>query len=146
MHGGCRQHFDELALEDRGRGGRVELAVEGDDAAVRGSRIGAVGTLVGVQRCGRHGDPAGVGVLDDDAGGLTELAHALDGGIRVSNVVVRKVLPLQHLRGGDPGTACGGVAVQCRALVGIFPVTQVLHLLERERQGCGERLARPCLL
>src|SRR2546430_7313294 len=33
----------------------------GDDAAVRGSRIGAVGSLVGVQRCGRNGDPAGVG-------------------------------------------------------------------------------------
>src|SRR5881394_1194927 len=87
VHGGCRQYLDELALEDRGRGGRVELAVEGDDAAVRGSRIGAVGSLVGVQRCGRHGDPAGVGVLDDDAGGLRELAHALDGGIRVHDVV-----------------------------------------------------------
>src|SRR6266850_5196536 len=77
VHGGCRQHFDELALEDRGRGGGVELAVEGDDAAVGGGRIGAVGTLVGVEGCCRHGNPTGVGVLDDDAGGLRELPYAL---------------------------------------------------------------------
>ena len=132
MHGGCRQHFDELALEDRGRGGRVELAVEGDDAAVGGGRIGAVGTLVGVEGCCRHRDPTGVGVLDDDAGGLGELPYALDGGIRVRNVVVRKVLALQQARSGDAGTAPGRVAVQRCALVRIFPVTQVLHLLEHE--------------
>src|SRR2546421_3517571 len=146
VHGGCRQHLDELALEDRGRGGRVELAVEGDDAAVRGARIGAVGTPVGVEGRGRHGDPAGVGVLDDDAGGLRELAHALDGGIRVHYVVVRKVLALQHVRGANPCAAPGRLAVQRRALVRIFPVTQVLHLLEHERPGRGERLARGRLL
>ncbi len=146
VHRGRRQHLDELALEDRGRGRRVELAVEGDDAAVRGARIGAVGTRVGVERRGRHSDPAGVGVLDDDAGGLRELAHALDGGIRVRNVVVRKVLALQHVRRGDAGAAPGRVTVQRRALVRIFPVTQVLHLLEQERQGRGERLARRRLL
>src|SRR6266850_1370440 len=132
VHGGCRQHFDELALEDRGRGGGVELAVEGDDAAVGGGRIGAVGTLVGVEGCCRHGNPTGVGVLDDDAGGLRELPYALHGGIRIRNVVVRKVLALHQARRGHAGTAPGRVAVQRRALVRIFPVTQVLHLLEHE--------------
>src|ERR1700730_7759560 len=132
VHGGCGQHFDELALDNRGRGGCVELAVEGDDAAVRGGRIGTVGSLVGVEGWCRQRRPAGVGVLDDDTGGLREQAHALDGGIRVRNVVVRKVLALQDARTGHACTAPVRVAVQRRALVRIFPVAQVLHFLEQE--------------
>ena len=71
-------------------------------------------------------------MLDDDAGGLRELPYALHGGIRIRNVVVRKVLALQDARTGHAGTAPGGVAVQRRALVRIFPVAQVLHFLEQE--------------
>ena len=41
-------HLDELAFDDRGRGRRVDAAVEGDDAAEGRSRIGFVGGEIGV--------------------------------------------------------------------------------------------------
>ena len=47
---------------------RVELAVERDDAAERGFRVGLVGAVVGREQASRLGDAARVGVLDDHAG------------------------------------------------------------------------------
>src|SRR5207302_1301763 len=78
---------------------------------------------------------AGVRVLDDDARGVCELAHALDGRVRVRNVVEGEVLALQDARGGHPGAARGGLAVERRPLMGVLPVTQILRLLEHQLQG-----------
>src|SRR5690606_26784529 len=69
-------HFDELTLDDGLGSLRIQLAVEGDDAAERRLGIGGVGQVVGLADAalfvGGHGHAAGVGVLDDDAGRLDE--------------------------------------------------------------------------
>src|ERR1700693_2950867 len=54
----------KLPLEDGARGWRIELAVEGDDAAEGGSRIGAVSAAVRLEQTGGLCDPTGVGMLD----------------------------------------------------------------------------------
>ena len=92
--GGRRQHFDELTLENFAHGDRIERSVEGQDAAVGRGRVGAVGALIGGQRIGRDRYAAGVRVLDDHAGRRRELAHALDGGVGVGNIVEGQFLAL----------------------------------------------------
>ena len=80
--------------------------VEGDDAAEGGLRVGGEGPLVGLQQGGAQGHAAGVGVLDDDAGrALVELLDALEGRVRVGDVVVGEFLALES-----------GVAVAMRRL------------------------------
>ena len=76
-------------------------AVEGDDAAERRGRVGAEGAVVGLAQVGRHGDAAGVGVLDDHAGRRVELPHALERGVGVGEVVERQLLALQLRRRAD---------------------------------------------
>src|SRR5437762_866522 len=117
-HRGRRQHLDELTLEDRLRRTRIELAVERDDAAERRGGIGPVRALVGLAHRDAERRSAGVRVLDDDARAVSELAHALDGRVRVRNVVEGEVLALQDARGGHPGAARGGLAVERRPLMG----------------------------
>ena len=75
---GREDDLDELALEDRASGGRVEFAIEGDDAAECRGRIGAIGETVRVGQVAAQRDAARIGVLDDDAGGLLELPHAFE--------------------------------------------------------------------
>ena len=88
------QHFKELPSDDARGGIGVERAVEGDDAAIGGVRIGAVCGLVSRADigCGRHA--AGVRMLHDHAGRRLELAHALDGGVRIGDVVEGQFLAL----------------------------------------------------
>ena len=62
------QHFDEL-LGDRGRGRRIEFAIERDDAAERGRGVRRERQAIGGERIGRDGDTARIRVLDDHAGG-----------------------------------------------------------------------------
>ena len=81
------------------RGGRIELAVEGDDAAEGGGR----------DRCGRRprrpraivgatATPQGLACLTMTQARRGELAHALDGGVGIGDVVEGQVLALQHVR------------------------------------------------
>src|SRR6516165_164327 len=142
-----RQHLDELTLGDDGGGGRVQLAVEGDDAPERRGRIGSVGALVGGEETRAHGRSTGVGVLDDHTRRLLELAHAFDGGVGVRDVVERQILALQHARGGNARARPGQLAVERRDLMWIFAVAQVLDLVEGQRQGAGKGLGggrMPC--
>ena len=81
-------------------------------------------------------------MLDDDARAVSELAHALDGRVRVRNVVEGEFLALQDARGGHPGAARGGLAVEGRPLMGVLPVPQILRLLEHQLQGRGQALIR----
>ena len=94
VHRGCDDHLDELALDDGLGGDRVQRAVEGDDAAEGRCRVGDIGLLVGIQHTVRHRHAAGVGVFDDDAGGLIEGLDAFEGGIGVGDVVERQLLAL----------------------------------------------------
>ena len=64
------------------------------------AEVGSVryAAIVSLERRAGDGHAAGIGVLDDDAGGLVELTHAFDGRVRIGDVVEREVLALQHLR------------------------------------------------
>lgn len=86
-------HFDKLTGDDGLRGFRIQLAVEGDNAAERGGRVGFVGAIVGIHNGGAYCDAAWVGVLDDNAGRLAELFHAFQRGVGIGNVVIRGALP-----------------------------------------------------
>src|SRR5204863_426265 len=73
-------------------------------------------------------------------------SSALVGLRRVGTVSSPAGSPARSRDCANPCATPGRLAVQRRALVRIFPVTQVLHLLEHQRQGRGERLARGRLL
>ncbi len=92
--GRSNQHFHEL-LDHRFRRLRIELAVEGDDAAEGRSGIGGERQLIRLQRVLGHGDSAGVGVLDDDARALLEGFHAFPRRVGIGDIVVREFLALQ---------------------------------------------------
>ena len=96
---GRDQHLDELP-GDRLRRRAVQPAVHRDDAAERADRIAGEGALVGLDHGPPHRHAAGVGVLDDHAGGDLELAHDTAGGVEVEEVVVRELpaLVLTHHR------------------------------------------------
>ena len=71
------QHLDELAVEDRLRGRRVERAVERDDAAERGGRIGGIGAARRLRRASRRARRrTGLACLTITQAGASELAHA----------------------------------------------------------------------
>src|SRR5690606_22905230 len=68
--------FNELALDDGARGFTVQFAVEGDDAAESRFAVGGIGQFIGLADAAfvfrHHRHAAGVGMLDDDAGGFDE--------------------------------------------------------------------------
>ncbi len=66
-------------------------------------------------------------MLYDHAGRLLELAHQLQGGVCINDVVVRQLLALQHAGGRDRGAFHPGGAVEGRALVRVLAVAQTLH-------------------
>ena len=122
---------------DLGGGGFVEGAVEGDDAAVGADRVAAQGEVPGVGEGGGGGDAAGVGVLDDDHGGLVELGDALEGGVGVVEVVIAEFLALELAGGGDSGTVGGDV--EGGLLVGVFAVAEGLAARAGEGHAGRER-------
>jgi hypothetical protein len=100
----------------------VQAAVEGDDAAEGGFRVGLVGPVVGLQQVGAVGHAAGVGVLDDDAGrGGVEQLDALQGRVGVGDVVVGQFLALDLAGGGDGAGRGVGLHVEGAVLVGFSP-------------------------
>ncbi len=101
--------------------------------------IGAEGAVVGLQRRGGHRHAAGVRVLDDDAGRLRELPHALQRGVGVGDVVVRQFLALQLPRRRDARRRRRRVGVERRRLVRVLAVAQVVLLVELQRQGRRDR-------
>ena len=79
--------LDELAFDDRRGGLRIERAVERDDAAERGRRIGSERAIVRIANAFPDRDTARVRMLDDHAGGLFEALHTFEGGVRIGHVV-----------------------------------------------------------
>ncbi len=142
--GGRRDdHFDELARDDRLRGFCIQLAVKGDDAAERGGWVGFVCAIVGVENRVADGNAAWVSVLDDHAGWLIELFHALQRRIGIGNVVIGERFTLQL------GSGCHGsffdilFYIEGSLLVAVFAVAHILLLNEVQIQGArgsGQRL------
>ena len=124
------QHLDELAIEDRLRGGAIEPRVERDDAAERRRRISRIRVLVGVGAIGALRYAARVGVLDDHAGRTVELANAFPCRVAVGQVVEAEFLALQLLERRQRARHRPQVAVERGLLVRVFAVTQVHDLDE----------------
>ena len=104
-------------------------------------RVGLEGLLVGAQRVGRHGHAAGVGVLDDDAGGRLEAARAFPGGIGVGDVVVRQFLALQLAVVAQQAGRALRVDVERGGLMRVLAIAQGLFLPDLQGQGAGPFLA-----
>ena len=80
-----------------------------DDAAEGRDRSRRRARGIGCRRASSLGDAAGIGVLDDDAGGgarRVEFGDAFIGRVGVVDVVVGQLLALQLARGGDARRAC----------------------------------------
>ena len=136
FHFRCDHHFDELASQNRLRGGNIQRLIEGDDATERGHRIGGVGGVVGFQHGRAECHAARIGVLDDDArGSLLERFHAFQRGVGVGDVVVGEFLAGEHVRSGDATGRSVAFKVECGVLVRILAVAQHRFALERQVQG-----------
>ena len=132
-------HLNELAIADGLRGLAVEFAVEGDDAAEGGFRIGAVGAVVGFEQVVAEGHAAGIGMLDDHAGrAFIELLDAFQRGIGVGDVVERQFLALQLVRGGDARFLDVLFHVEGRVLMRVLAVTHALLAAVLQVDGVGE--------
>jgi hypothetical protein len=138
VHGRREDHFHELPANDGLRGGGIQRTVESDDAAKSGSGIGAIGAFVGTDGVFRHRDAARVGVLDDDAGGCLELAHAFPSGVGIRQVVEGEFLALTLAEARQRTRLRLRLAVERGLLVRVLAVAQVLHLDEAGVELVGE--------
>jgi len=112
----------------------VEFAVEGDDSAEGRRRVGAVGARIRIGQGGAERHSAGIGVLDDDAGRKSKLAHAFERGVAVGDVVVREFLAL-YLPALRHGCADGArVGVESGLLMRVLAVAQIAPLAEGQIQ------------
>ncbi len=82
-------------------------------------------------------------MLDDHAGRLIEGLHAFPGCVGVGDVVVRQLLALNLSVAGDAPGSRIAVAIECRSLMRVFAVAQVLYFFELERKAPGERREFP---
>ena len=137
-----QQRFHELLVDDLAGGLPIQGPVKSDDAAEGGHRVCGVSPEI------RRGDglglggPTGIGVFDDDAGGFGKPGHALQGGVRIGDVVVGQGLALQ-LPGRRHGAAGGArVCVKRRGLVGVLTVSQFPGQPELHGVGVWVVLAR----
>ena len=103
---------------------QVDRAVEPDDSSVRADRVALVGPLERRGEIVRDRGAAGVVVLEDAGGRARRTAGSGGGRVQVEQVVVRKLLAVEH-RGCSRGS--GRVRpgqLKARLLVGVLAVTQ----------------------
>src|SRR5882672_3660112 len=131
---GREDHLDELPFQNRGRGRSVKAAIERDDPAEGGSGVRAIREAVRVGDALRQRNTARIGMLHDDAGRCLELPHALECGIAVRDIVVRKLLPLDLSRLRDRGADGARIPVERRLLVGVLAIAQIALLTKRKIQ------------
>src|SRR5690606_37903993 len=84
---------------------------------------------IGLGAGGCDGDAAGIGVLDNDAGGCLEALDALPGRIGIGDVVVGELLALQLAIVRERTGGGLGVAIEGGGLVGVLAIAHVLHLV-----------------
>ena len=123
-----------MLLQDRPRGYGIQFAIEGNDAAEGRGGVGAVGVCVGFGDALGARDAAGVGMLDDYAGGGIELPHAFERGVAVGDIVVREFLALELLRLRHAGADGARIGVERGLLMRILAVAQIQMLAKRQIQ------------
>ena len=137
---GRHDDFDKLPVDDCLRGRRVERLVERDDAAEGRRRVGPERLVVSFPDVAGHRHAAGIGVLDDDAGGRVELLDAFERRIRIGDVVVRERLALQL------GCRCQRagrrllVDVERGILVRVFAIAHAFDEAARVQEAFAERV------
>src|SRR5690625_2673706 len=90
----CDDNLDKLALDDEASRFLIERPVEGNNAAERAGWIASISKLIGLAKIGTDSNPAGVGVLDDDAGRLCKRLDAFQGRVGIGNIIERQFLAL----------------------------------------------------
>ena len=142
VDGGRDDRLDE-GRDDRVCGFDVECAVQADDAAEGGQRVGVARGDVGLRDRGRGGHAARIGVLDDRRRRLVELERDAGGGVEVEQVGVGQLLALLDLDGAEPLRRLE--AVPRRRLVRVLAVAQHAPLRQRQahRRRQRRRVGRP---
>ena len=117
------------------------LHVCGDDPAVGALRVAGEGLVEGFHYGCGSGGTAGVLMLQDNHGGLVELARDGPAGIGIQDVVVRKLLAVELL-GVHQGMLGGklGHAVERGALMRVLAVAKALLLHQVDGKLLGEQL------
>ena len=128
------------------RGFGVELAVQRHDAAEGRDRVAGQRLAIGVEQRDALRHAAGIGVLDDGAGGgalRIELGDAFIGRVGVVDVVVGELLALHLPRGGD---TCAHIrrAIECRRLVRVLAIAQRLGQPAAEARGSPAPSSASC--
>ena len=124
----CNDDFGELLVDNQLRGVGIQLAVEGDDTAKGGFRIGCKSQLVSGLDVSRYRNATGVGVLNDDASGLVKQFDGFQCSVGIGNVVEGQLFALQLLGGRDRGFSSVGFYVEGGFLMRVFAVAHVLSL------------------
>ena len=139
----CRSEkdFDELALQEFG-GFQVHLLGYGNHGTEGRHRVAFPGGFHGVAQCLAGSKATGVHVLYDNNGiFVCEFAGHFKGGICIDDVVVRKFLAPQLLRGGEACFGAGRVAVEYGGLVGVFTVAHGLRVNEFQNEFFGHNFS-----
>ncbi len=97
------------------------------------------GSLVSRKRRVAQGHAAGVGMFHNNAGTGLECADALQGGIRISQIVVGQGFPLEQPGGCQTTGGRRRAAVEGCCLVRVLPVAQLLSPLKAHPECFGER-------
>ena len=126
---------------DLPRGRAVELAVDPDDPAEGGHRVGLERVPVRLDELVVRGEADRVRVLDDGDGRRRVVAGDPVGGVEVEQVVERRHVALEAGRVGERPAAVGRLAVERGPLVRVLAVAQVVHLLEDQREVAREGVA-----
>ena len=104
----------------------VYLAIDADHAAVGGDGIAGQGFLIGLENGSASRRAAGIGVLDDDDGGLFKLLRQFPAGVEIDQVIEAELLALKLRCAGN--AAARAVGVKRGALVRVFAVAQAAEL------------------
>ncbi len=139
---GANHGFDEMLGDLLGRS-YCAVPVEAYDASKSRKRIHIVGgdesLIDGIGGC----ESAGVRMLHHHRSGPLEVHADVHGLVQVQDVVVGELLPMELLRLGDRGSGREWILVERGLLIRILPVSEILDLLRRYREGVGEALPEP---
>ena len=136
-----RQHdLDKLPFEDLVDRVAVKRPVEGNNAPKGRCGVRIVRSLVSIQGVVGHCDPAGISVLNDNAGGSAECTDTLKCGISIGHVIEGKLFPLEHPGAGQGAFGRFDVMIKGSSLVGILAVAHGLMLAKLEIERCRQAI------